>query len=88
MKEKELERILKALANHRRLAILCFLKRHKEAPVGDIAEEIHLSLKSTSKHLTILAAAGMLDREQRGLLMFYYLRSGMPNIAKKVVAVL
>ena len=51
---KELERILKALANKRRLSILIYLKRHPEATVGEIASSIRLSLTSTSKHLSIL----------------------------------
>ena len=56
MKEKEFERHLKALANRRRLAILRYLKKHREAPVGEIAHEIKLSFKATSKHLAFLAA--------------------------------
>ncbi len=51
--ERELEKQLKALANRRRLAILKYLKSKREASVGDIAEEINLSFKSTSKHLAV-----------------------------------
>ena len=68
---KALEKILKALANRRRLAILKYLKENKEASVGEISREIKLSLKSTSKHLAILAAADILERDQRSLQMFY-----------------
>jgi DNA-binding transcriptional ArsR family regulator len=71
----KIERILKALANKRRLAIAWYLKREKEATVGQIAREIKLSLKATSKHLNILHAADILEREQRGLQMFYRLPS-------------
>ena len=53
-KEKELEWILKALANRRRLGILRVLKQNREATVGDIAAEIRLSFRSTSKHLGVL----------------------------------
>ena len=70
-----MERVFKALANRRRIAILRYLKREKEAAVGDIAEEIGLSLKATSKHLAILAAADFLEREQRSLMMFYSISS-------------
>lgn len=48
---KEYERILKALANRRRLAILRHIRREKEARVGDIASAIRLSFKATSRHL-------------------------------------
>ncbi|MEK7558414.1 MAG: metalloregulator ArsR/SmtB family transcription factor [Patescibacteria group bacterium] len=73
MKEKEMERVLKALANRRRLAIIKFIKKEKEASVGDVAEEIKLSFKSTSKHLALLAAADILEKEQRSSQMFYRL---------------
>src|SRR3989344_1169652 len=85
---RELERTMKALANRRRLAILTFLKRAKEASVGDIAEEIHLSFKATSKHLGILAAAGILDREQRSLQMFYCLAANLPPATRPVISIL
>lgn len=80
MKEKELERILKALANKRRLAIISFLKKKKEANVGDIAEAIRLSIKSTSRHLTVLSGADLLDREQRSSEVFYRLNNLVPDI--------
>lgn len=70
---KELERILKSLANKRRLAIVGYLKKEKEATVGDIANKIRLSFKATSKHLGILAAADIVEKEQRGLQMWYRL---------------
>ena len=47
MKEKEIERILKALANRRRLAIVRYLRRTREATVGDIANEISVAVRCT-----------------------------------------
>lgn len=88
MREKELERPLKALANKRRLAILAYLKKHKEASVGDIAEVIRLSFKATSKHLGLLTAADITDREQRSLQMFYRLSPTMPFCARYVLSLL
>lgn len=73
MSEKELEKILKALANRRRLAILKYLKHKNEAAVNEIARIINVSLKSTSKHLRILLAIDAIEREQRSLSMFYSL---------------
>lgn len=58
-----LERILKALANKRRLAIIQYLGQEKEATVGDIAEHIKLSFKATSKHLGILANVDIVEKE-------------------------
>ena len=85
MKEKELERVLKALANRRRLAILKYLKKNKDASVGEISEHICLSMKATSKHLSVLAAADILNRQQRGSLGFYWLAGDMPKPARDVI---
>lgn len=70
---KELERQLKALANRRRLAIIKHLKKRSSASVGDIAKEIKLSFKSTSRHLAVLSAADIVEKEQVNLYMFYRL---------------
>jgi DNA-binding transcriptional ArsR family regulator len=88
MQEKELERVFKALANKRRLAILRHLKKHREATVADIAETIKLSFKATSKHLGILFAAGIVEREQRSLYMLYGLAKSMPGAAHRVLPLL
>ena len=70
---KEIEKILKAVANKRRLAILKYIKSKKEASVGDIAGAIKLSFKSTSRHLVLLTSADILEKEQRSLNSFYSL---------------
>lgn len=88
MNEKELERTLKALANKRRIAILRFLKRKKEAPVGDIANVIHLSFRATSRHLITLLSADILDREQRSTEMHYRIAQAMPTAAKRIISLL
>ena len=71
MKEKEYEKTLKALANQRRLRIIKYLKIKRSATVSAIAEHLKLSFKSTSKHLAVLFNAGILDKEQKSLSMFY-----------------
>ncbi|MDE2001104.1 MAG: winged helix-turn-helix transcriptional regulator [Patescibacteria group bacterium] len=85
---KNLEKTLKALANRRRLAILAYLKTHKEASVTDIAHAIHLSFKATSKHLGILASLDIIDREQRSLQMFYRLANSQPSPVKSILLLL
>ncbi len=76
MKEVELERGLKILANRRRLAILNLLRKKKEASVTEVSEVIRLSFTSTSKHLTMLERAGFVDKEQRSTNVFYKLNTG------------
>ena len=73
MKDNDIEKLLKALANNRRLAILKLIKRKKEVNVGTIATEIKLSFRSTSRHLKLLVLANILDREQIGLEVKYSL---------------
>ena len=82
---KEHEKILKALANRRRLQILKYLKDKKLATVTLLAEHIKLSFKSTSKHLAILFGAGIVDKEQKNLSMFYSLANPLPKLAKQVI---
>ena len=84
-KMKEYERILKALANRRRLSIVALLKRRNEATVGDIAEHIKLSPTSTSKHLNILARADILDKRQQGLEVYYFLGEKIPMIIQSTI---
>lgn len=85
---RNLERVLKALANKRRLEILKYLKREGEAFVGDIAEAIHLSFKATSRHLSILVAADILEREQRSLRIFYSLANPLHPTVKSILNLL
>lgn len=83
-----MERSLKALANKRRLAIVRFIKKKKEAAVGEIANEIKLSLKATSKHLGILSGADILDREQKSLQGFYRLSGNLSELQRRVISLL
>ncbi len=82
---KEYEKILKALANRRRLQIIKYLKAEKQATVTDIAEHLKLSFKSTSKHLAVLFNAGILDKEQISLSMFYSVLESLPKPARQVI---
>jgi DNA-binding transcriptional ArsR family regulator len=88
MELKELERLLKALANKRRLAILRYLKRHGEANVTGIAEVIKLSVKSTSRHLAVLSAVNLVDRRQMSLEVYYWLSPSVPPPIKGVISIL
>ena len=84
----ETERILKALANRRRLTIARFLAKQKEATVGEVSEAIHLSFKATSKHLAILATSNIVDRDQRSIQAYYRLSINIPVLAKHIISIL
>ena len=88
MKEKELEKIFKALGNRRRLAIITFIKKKKRANVGEIAESIKLSFKSTSRHLAVLSSAEILEKEQSSLYNFYSFSSDQGEIVKKILTLI
>ena len=88
MKEKEKERILKALANRRRLAIVDLLRKGNEKSVGEIADNIKLSFRATSKHLSVLMNADILEKEQRSLQMFYSLNKNAPSMVKQLLRIL
>lgn len=85
---KQTNRILKALANERRLKILDYLLRVKSATVGDISEYLNLSFRSTSGHLIILERAGLLERKQDGLYVFYSIDPDRINFIKSVLKII
>jgi len=85
---RELEKILKALANKRRLAIIRYLRENKEAPVGEIANEINLSFKATSKHLNILSAIDIVEKDQRSLQIYYRLAANQKPAAQRIIHLL
>ncbi len=85
MKHRNNEKILKALANGRRLEIIKYIKGKKKANVGDIASHIKLSFKSTSRHLSILLGADMLEKEQKNVLVFYSISTKLAPLAKLVI---
>ena len=76
---------MKILASKRRLDIIKHLKSGKKMPLNDIAKEIKLSRKSTSKHLRILYSAGFIEREFIGLEVYYNLASIDNKISRFVI---
>lgn len=84
----KMEKILKALANRRRLAILKYLKENRKASVSEIAHEIDLSFKATSKHLGILSAIDILEKDQVSSQMFYYLSEKQKPEVKNILSLL
>ena len=86
--EKELEKVLKALANKRRVAILKYLKRVNTASVGDIAHEIKLSFRATSRHLSVLFSADVLEKEQSGLTVLYFISKVKHPIVSKLLIII
>lgn len=63
--EAQLDAIFAALADPTRRAILSMLLEDDMA-VTDVAQPLPMSLAGVSKHLAILAAAGLISQERRG----------------------
>jgi DNA-binding transcriptional ArsR family regulator len=87
-KEKELERILKALANQRRLRAFHFIKEKKQVSVGDVASHLKLSFKATSKHLTLMTLAGLLEKDQKSKIVFVSVSPDLPTIGRRTLELL
>ena len=86
MDVQDYEKIFKALANRRRLEILLILREKKKVSVGVLATKIKLSFKSTSKHLSVLFGAGIVEREQIVLTVNYSLSSRMSSFLKSIIS--
>jgi DNA-binding transcriptional ArsR family regulator len=82
---KKVEKILKAFANKRRLAIVGHLRKRGEANVSEIAETIRLSFRSTSRHLAILSNAEIVEKEQRSTEVFYRVISGPDPFTRRIL---
>ncbi|MBP9727892.1 MAG: winged helix-turn-helix transcriptional regulator [Candidatus Moranbacteria bacterium] len=51
----ELGKTLRVVGDEHRLAILCYLMKHRKTCVSDIAQDLSLSVATTSHHLQVLA---------------------------------
>jgi ArsR family transcriptional regulator, arsenate/arsenite/antimonite-responsive transcriptional repressor len=65
--------LLKALADPVRLRLMSLVASHEggEACVCDLTEAFDLSQPTISHHLKVLHDAGLLDREKRGVWVYY-----------------
>jgi ArsR family transcriptional regulator len=63
--------LLKAVANPRRLMVLCKLVEHGEMTVGDLADAVGLSQSALSQHLARMRAEGLLGFRREGQTLWY-----------------
>ena len=70
--EKQAE-IVKAIAHPLRIAILSFLKNGEKC-VCDIAKHIGAERSNVSRHLSVMAGAGILESRKDGLKVIYNLK--------------
>jgi DNA-binding transcriptional ArsR family regulator len=63
---RQMERMVKGFANHRRLEILDLLKKKPELSVEEIAEQLSIGYENTSDHVRKLAIAGLVLKKNEG----------------------
>ena len=70
--------LLKALADPVRLRLMSLVASHQggEACVCDLNDAFELSQPTISHHLKVLHEAGLVDREKRGVWVYYRARAG------------
>jgi DNA-binding transcriptional ArsR family regulator len=71
-------RLLKAMANERRLLILCYLAE-AEHSVGELVERVGLSQSALSQHLAKLRADGLVETRRDAQNIFYSLSGSHVN---------
>ena len=68
-------KLLKAMANERRLFILCYLQEG-EISVGVLSEKLQLSQSALSQHLAWLRRDGIVKTRKEAQTVYYSLKSG------------
>ncbi len=64
-------RLLKLLANERRLLVLCELAGAGEMTVGDLATAVGLSQSALSQHLSLMRESGLVGYRRDGQTLHY-----------------
>ena len=67
-------KIIKAMAHPARLLILDELSKNAERCVCELTEMIGSDMSTVSRHLAVLRAAGLVEDEKRGAMVYYRLR--------------
>jgi len=68
---EEVVRMLRQLANERRLLVLCHLQARGEMNVGSLAEAVGLSQPALSQHLAQMRAEGLVATRREAQTIWY-----------------
>ncbi|MFY9462010.1 MAG: metalloregulator ArsR/SmtB family transcription factor [Candidatus Sungiibacteriota bacterium] len=82
---KRWTQIFKALSNINRVRIVKMLSGRGQMSVSEIAEELDISPKATSKHLIILHNLDVLSNKGRHNRVEYWLNPALPVDLKKTI---
>lgn len=79
---RELERIFKGVANHRRVQILDTLDKQAELSVTEITERLSIDFRTASEHLRKLVLGGLVMKRYEGALVRHALTERGKTILK------
>ncbi|MEK7123839.1 MAG: ArsR family transcriptional regulator [Patescibacteria group bacterium] len=82
---KRWTQIFKALSNINRVRIIKILSGNDRMNVSEIANELDISLKATSKHLIILHNLDVLSNKGKDSRVEYWLNPDLPADIKKTI---
>lgn len=63
---RQLERIVKGFANHRRIEMMELLSREPELSLSEVTGKLKINLKTGAEHLRRLALAGLVLKRSAG----------------------
>lgn len=81
----EAARLMKLLANERRLLVLCKLAAAGEMTVGALASAVGLSQSALSQHLSLMRAEGLVRFRREGQALHYAIAD---PVAERLLATL
>ena len=81
-KPRQLERILKGFANHRRIEMALLLEKRPELSVFDISDILKINFKTASDHLRRMAIAGLVMKRNEGNIVRHALTPRAKSILK------
>ncbi|OGD91666.1 hypothetical protein A3D07_03620 [Candidatus Curtissbacteria bacterium RIFCSPHIGHO2_02_FULL_42_15] len=82
LKPRQIERIVKGFANHRRVQIVTLLDETPELSVAEIATKLKINFKTASEHIRRLAIAGLVLKRNRGVNVLHKLSAQGESILK------
>ena len=85
MRYHDMVKLFRVLAGRKRLEILNLLADGRERSVSGVAEAIKLSLKSTSKHLLLLAQVDFLEYRRQQNVVWYRAADHVPGFLQPVM---
>jgi DNA-binding transcriptional ArsR family regulator len=77
---RQLERIIKGFADHRRLEILELLQKTPELSVDEIAQKLSIGYMNASDHIRKMAVAGLVLKRSDGLCVRHKLTLRAMNV--------